>query len=173
MPRVYLKAYCDRTQADFSHSQTNYKFQATPWYLLSLPTVLLYPELIRFVFFNSWIIFQCKGFLSVKMGGKRQSYGFDNMVEEKNDFGSRKSGGIYVSSGCIVIYILVSILLAAAVGLIVHFAVPERTCINDCSQCRMEVRTTPDPEPTTPTQTDVSWDTCVNMSWTRDECKLL
>ena len=64
----------------------------------------------------------------------------------------RNINGIYVSKVTIFVYILFSLALAAAVGCIVHFAWP-------CDKCQVCNVTT--------------WEMCVNMSWTKNECKSL
>ena len=101
--------------------------------------------------------------------------GYDNVGEEDGKGSPRtstdspslsKQKGIYVTTVGIVIYVLITICLATAVGLIVHFTHPGKNCRCDCRGDMPLTSTPSDPDP------DVMWEKCLEMAKARDECEL-
>ena len=79
---------------------------------------------------------------------------------------SSRGDGVYISKVTIFVYILFSVALATAVGCIVHFAHP-CTKSEECGPALTTVT------PPTTQHPDVVWEMCVNISWAKNECKIL
>ncbi len=103
----------------------------------------------------------------------REHYRVDNPVymndSESESFAVRKPRpGLYLSPAAVVLSVLVALALAAAVGLIVHFAHPARRSSDDI--VTPPVTSAPEVPPTLSDE-DAQWSACVNMSYARGECK--
>jgi len=96
----------------------------------------------------------------------------DNGSNEVTDI-NKKSNGIFLSWAWFAVFILSAVALSTIVGLIVHFAHPEKVCFCPSPEIPVTPSTTPSlPATTTPTPTseDYVWELCLNISAARNEC---
>ena len=110
--------------------------------------------------------------------------GFDNMLimddnssTENVKSSGQKKNGVFISYPWLVVMVLGAIALSTVVGLIVHFAHPEKTCVCPTTQPETTTPSTPSTTPAStpplPTSDDYIWDLCINVSIARNECKIL
>ena len=89
--------------------------------------------------------------------------------------GRKKQNGVFLSYPWLIVLCLGAVALSTAVGLIVHFAYPEKQCICPTPESPVDPSTTTSTVPSTqtpqPTSEDYLWDLCINVSIARNECE--